>query len=303
MSLNWISLYLEAMAAERGAANNTLLAYGRDLKDFREFVGGAGEMAVATRPDIEAYLESLADAGASTATRARRLSCLRQFYRFLFLENLRNDDPAARIKGPKKRASLPSTLTEADVDALLDAVRHLGKTRSDRCRNTAVLELLYATGLRVSELAGLPLTSVKGDPRMIFVRGKGGRERMVPMSEPARDAVRDWLAERAENKAHDASPWLFPGRAKGAAITRQSVFVMIKSLAVRCGIDPARVSPHVLRHAFATHLLANGADLRAIQSLLGHVDVATTEIYTHVLDARLSQLVQDCHPLATEDTS
>lgn len=301
MSENWISLYLEAMAAERGAANNTLLAYGRDLKDFREFVGGAASMARATRPEIEAYLAHLDENGASVATRARRLSSLRQFYRFLFLENMRDDDPAARIKGPKKRASLPSTLTEADVDALLTEVRRHGKTRIERCRNTALLELLYATGLRVSELAGLPLTSVNGDPRMIFVRGKGGRERMVPMSEPARDAVRDWVAVRQENKGHDASPWLFPGRAAGASITRQSVFVMIKALAAKCGIDPARVSPHVLRHAFATHLLANGADLRAIQSLLGHVDVATTEIYTHVLDARLSQLVQDCHPLAVDD--
>lgn len=297
----WVSRFLEAMQAEQDAAENTLMAYARDLKDFLEF----SERKLLTleslsRDDIEIYLVGLEAEGLAASTRARRLSAVRQLFRFAFLEGWRNDDPAALIRGPKRERHLPNTLSEDDVDLLLDAARHVGKTTADKLRNTCLMELLYATGLRVTELVALPITAARGDPRMILVRGKGGRERMVPLSQPSRDALAIWLVERDASEADkpQKSPFLFPSRGKKGHLTREAFFLLTKDLALMAGLDPAGISPHTMRHAFATHLLANGADLRSIQMLLGHADVATTEIYTHVLEERLKELVFEKHPLA-----
>lgn len=298
MQTNWIELYLEAFVAERNAAQNTLLAYARDLRDFGENLPKGNDFANANRAHIEEYMSHLHDASMSSSTRARKLSAIKQFFRFLFLEGLRTDDPAAQIKGPSSSKKLPDTLSEDDVDALFDAVHAHDKKPAIRARNIALIELLYATGLRVSELVSLPIASTKGDPRMILVRGKGGRERMVPLTDPAREALAAWQDHRNKNKALKASPYLFPARTKTGHLTRQTVFLMIKNRATQAGLDASKISPHVVRHAFATHLLSNGADLRAIQTLLGHADVATTEIYTHILEDRLKSLVLEKHPLA-----
>lgn len=305
-SRNWLALFLEAIQAERDAAANTLTSYGRDLRDFRDFLTARGEdLATADRPDIEAYLSDQADRGMAQATRARRLSAIRQFYRFAFLEGWRTDDPAALIKGPRRKRSLPDSLSEADVDRLLEAAANgPGIAHTDRIRNACLMQLLYATGLRVSELVSLPVAAVRGDPRMILVRGKGGRERMVPLSDPAREALQAWVALRdtieteAATRGRPPSRFLFPARGKRGHMTRERFFLLVKELALLAGLDASRISPHTLRHAFATHLLANGADLRVIQTLLGHASIATTEIYTHVLDARLKQIVFEKHPLA-----
>ena len=232
--------------------------------------------------------------------RARRLSAIRQFYRFAFLEGWREDDPAALIKGPK-RSALPASLSEGDVDRLLEAAGQIGRTEAERLRDVCLMQLLYATGLRVSELVSLPIAAARGDPRMILVRGKGGRERMVPLSPPAREALAAWLAhlDRAnEGPLRPRSPYLFPARGRRGHMTRERFFLLVKDLARFAGLEPRRISPHTLRHAFATHLLAHGADLRVIQTLLGHASIATTEIYTHVLEARLKELVLEKHPLA-----
>lgn len=301
----WISTFLEAQAAELGAAQNTLLAYGRDLKDAAHWASNRGvNFTDATREDLENYLIGCDDEGLSRATRARRLSSLKQLFRFAFEEGWRSDNPALQIKGPGRAKSLPKTLTEAEVDRLLAAGRSTGRTEADRLRNSCLIELLYATGMRVTELVSLPVSATRGDPRMLMVMGKGGKERMVPLSNPARTALTDWLAHRdaveAEQETKGAKPsrFLFPSRGKLGHLTRNRFFLLIKEFAVSAGISPELVSPHTLRHAFATHLLANGADLRSIQTLLGHADIATTEIYTHVLDSRLAELVQQHHPLA-----
>lgn len=301
----WIDPFLEARAAELGAAANTLAAYTRDLNDFTGWLDRkALSLDTATQADIEAYLVDLDAQGLATATRARRLSAIRQLYVFAFEERLREDNPAARIKGPGRTKRLPKTLSEEDVDRLLAAARDTGRTAADRARNTCLMDLLYATGMRVTELVSLPVSAARGDPEMLLVRGKGGKERMVPLSAPARSALTDWLAhrDRAEDAARaegkPASPFLFPSRGKLGHLTRNRFYLLVKEMAVAAGVSPAKVTPHTLRHAFATHLLAHGADLRAIQVLLGHADVATTEIYTHVLDERLRALVEDHHPLA-----
>ena len=301
----WISAFLDAQAAELGAARNTLLAYGRDLGDFVAWLTARGKTPEdAAQADIEAYLIGCDAQGLSRATRARRLSSIRQLYRFAYEEGWRDTNPALRLKGPARERRLPGTLTEAEVDRLLAAAETHGRTGAERLRNTCLMQVLYATGLRVSELVGLPVAAVRGDPRMILVTGKGGRERMVPLSTPARAALVAWLAERdaAEDAARQngarPSRFLFPSASPDGHLTRQAFHGIIKALAVKAGIDPARISPHTLRHAFATHLLAHGADLRVIQALLGHADLATTEIYTHVLDERLRALVHDHHPLA-----
>ncbi|MFC4214945.1 tyrosine recombinase [Pseudophaeobacter arcticus] len=303
--LQWISTFLEAQAAEAGAARNTLLAYGRDLKDAAGWLAhrncGFGQAA---RDDIEAYLISCDAEGLSRATRARRLSAIRQLYHFAFEEGWRADNPAIQIKGPGRAKTLPKTLEVIEVDRLLEAARQTGRKPADRLRNTCLMELLYATGMRVSELVSLPVASARGNPNMLLVQGKGGKERMVPLSPPAREALRVWLLIRDEleekNQAKGApgSKFLFPSRGKEGHLTRHWFYLLIKDLAASGGVDPQKVTPHTLRHAFATHLLANGADLRAIQALLGHADIATTEIYTHVLDARLSELVLQHHPLS-----
>lgn len=303
--LQWISIFLEAQAAELGAATNTLLAYGRDLKDVLAWLDRRKiTFATLTREQIEEYLIHCDAQGLSKSTRARRLSAIRQLYRFAFEEGWRADNPAIQIKGPGRDKRLPKTLDVVEVDRLLAAARATGRSPADRLRNTCLMELLYATGMRVSELVALPVSAARGDPRMLLILGKGGKERMVPLSPPARAALTIWLGERdsAEEKATakgaQASRFLFPSRGKSGHLTRHRFYLLIKELAVAGGVSPAKVTPHTLRHAFATHLLANGADLRSIQTLLGHADVATTEIYTHVLDERLTELVMEHHPLA-----
>ncbi|SIS75043.1 site-specific tyrosine recombinase XerD [Phaeovulum vinaykumarii] len=305
----WISTFLQAQSAERGAARNTLLGYGRDLNDFAGWLAHRGlDMAAAGADHIRDYLISCEAQGLAQSTRARRLSSIRQLYRFAYDEGWRTDNPAQRLSGPGRQRALPRTLSPAEVEALLAAARDTGRTEAERARTTCLIELLYATGLRVSELVGLPVAAVRGDPAMILVRGKGGKERMVPLSGPARTALAEWLALRdaAEEEARLArrappSRFLFPSSGVEGHLTRQGFHALLKDIAARAGIPPARVSPHVLRHAFATHLLEGGADLRAIQTLLGHADLSTTEIYTHVLEDRLRALVLTHHPLARED--
>jgi integrase/recombinase XerD len=301
----WISSFLEARAAELGAARNTQLAYGRDLLDFADWLERRGlALSTADQGAVEGYLIHCDAQGLSKATRARRLSSIRQLFRFAFDEGWRSDNPALRLSGPGKTLSLPKTLSEAEVTRLMEAARARGRNPADRLRDTALFELLYATGMRVSELVSLPVAAVRGDPRMILVRGKGDRERMVPLSAPARTALADWLVHRdAEDEVgrlagRPVSRFLFPGDGREGHMTRQYFHSLVKEVAVLAGISPALVTPHVLRHAFATHLLAHGADLRVIQTLLGHADVATTEIYTHVLDDHLKELVLTRHPLA-----
>lgn len=300
----WISTFLDALAADGAAARNTLLAYGRDLRDLADWAEDRGGLTALTRADLEDYLVALDNQGLARATRARRLSSTRQLYAFAYAEGMRGDDPASRITGPGKAKRLPRVLQLEDVTRLLDTARGHGRTEAERRRNACLIELLYATGMRVSELVSLPVAAVRGDPRMILVRGKGGKDRMVPLSEPARAALAAWLTEwdaqasalRAQRLPEPRH--LFPARGKEGHLTRVAFFLMLKEIALKAGLDPAQVSPHVLRHAFATHLLAGGADLRVIQTLLGHADVSTTEIYTHVLDERLRALVLDHHPLA-----
>ncbi|WP_370303057.1 site-specific tyrosine recombinase XerD [Pseudooceanicola sp.] len=301
----WIATFLDAQAAELGAATNTQLAYGRDLKDFADWLAGrGGDFAGADREMIENYLIDCDAQGLAKSTRARRLSAIRQIYRFAFDEGWRSDNPAIQIRGPGRDQRLPKTLDVPEVDRLLAAARSTGRNQSDRLRNTCLRDLLYATGMRVSELVALPVAAARGDPRMLLVQGKGGKERLVPLSPPARAALSTWLVERdaaedrARAKGQPASRFLFPSHGKSGHLTRHRFYLLIKELAVAGGVSPAKVTPHTLRHAFATHLLANGADLRSIQTLLGHADVATTEIYTHVLDERLAELVHDHHPLA-----
>lgn len=302
---HWISAFLEAQAAELGAATNTQLAYGRDLKDFQEYLSrDAQDFATASRADVESYLVHCDAQGLAKSTRARRLSAIKQLYRFAFEEGLRTENPAIQISGPGQDKRLPKILSEAEVDRLLDAARHSGRSQSDQTRNTCLMELLYATGMRVSELVGLPISATRGDPRLLLITGKGGKERMVPLSPPARVALTEWLQDRdrqdemTRSKRLPISRFLFPSRGKSGHLTRHRFYLLIKEFAVTAGVEPSKVTPHTLRHAFATHLLANGADLRAIQTMLGHADVATTEIYTHVLEERLSELVLDHHPLA-----
>ena len=305
--LDLVSTFLEAQAAELDAAQNTQLAYARDLKDFHGWLGGRSlALLGAEQPDIEAYLVKLDASGLAPATRARRLAAIRQFYRFAFEEGWRGDNPAIRIKGPQRAKRLPKTLSEDDVDRLLGAATTHGRP-GDRLRNTCLMELLYATGMRVSELVSLPVAAARGNPKMLLVRGKGGKERMVPLSPPSRAATAVWIEKRdraeelaGKEKGSAPSRFLFPSRGKSGYLTRHRFYLLIKELAVAAGISPENVTPHTLRHAFATHLLARGADLRAIQTLLGHADIGTTEIYTHVLEERLRDLVLEHHPMATD---
>ncbi|EDZ44588.1 MAG: site-specific tyrosine recombinase XerD [Planktotalea sp.] len=304
----WISTFLDAQAAELGAATNTQLAYARDLKDFAEYLSGRKlSFENAARDHVEAYLIFCDAQGLAKSTRARRLSAIKQLYRFGFEEGWRSDNPAIQIAGPGKDKRLPKTLNMGEVDGLLAAARVVGRSPTDRLRNTCLMELLYATGMRVSELVSLPISAARGNPSMLLIRGKGDKERMVPLSPPARDALTEWLEtlddlqEAGRLKGKAVSRFLFPSRGKEGHLTRHRFYILIKELSVHAGVPPAKVTPHTLRHAFATHLLENGADLRSIQTLLGHADVATTEIYTHVLEARLQELVLQHHPLANDD--
>lgn len=286
------------MTAERGAAENTIAAYRRDLKAYTAFLTGKGVSAeAATTRDIRSYLATFDTARVAPSSAARRLSAIRQFHRFLFVDGIRQDDPTATVDSPRRGRPLPKVLSEAEVDRLLEAAA--AAKGADGVRVRAMIELLYATGLRVTELVSLPISACQRDRQFLIVRGKGGRERSVPLSDPACEAVDAYRTVRAAHIPGDGeSRWLFPSRGVSGHITRQRFGQILKQLAVAAGLDPAKVSPHVLRHAFASHLLANGADLRSVQKMLGHADISTTQIYTHLIDARLQALVADAHPLA-----
>ncbi len=298
MDARHLEAFLEMLAAERGASTNTIEAYQRDLIQCARFLAtrdvafdGAGS------EDLRSYLAALGDTRLSPRTVARRLSALRQFYRFLFGEGLRADDPTVGLEAPRQGRSLPKILSEGEVDAMLKAAH--ARSGPGGARLVALLELLYATGLRVSELVGLPVSAVARDPQVLIVRGKGERERLVPLGDAARQALRAYGVERGRFlRGGEDSRWLFPSRGKDGHLTRHRVAQMLKALAGEAGIDPGRVSPHVLRHAFASHLLNRGADLRSVQKMLGHADISTTQIYTHVLDERLKALVRERHPLS-----
>lgn len=300
-----ISTFLDAQAAELGASENTRLAYGRDLLAFSDWLDATGlSQAEVVEKDIEAFMIACADQGLAASTRARRLSSIRQFYRFAFEEGWRSDNPAIHISGPGQEKRLPKTLSEEETSALLDEARRHGNNTHEQSRTACLLEMLYATGMRVSELVSLPVAAARGDPQMLLILGKGGKERMVPLTPSARLALAEWITHRdtreaaAETEGKAPSRFLFPSSGRSGHMTRQAFHRLLKQLAIAAGIDPTRVTPHVLRHAFATHLLAHGADLRTIQTLLGHANVSTTEIYTHVLEERLRQLVLTHHPLA-----
>lgn len=306
MSAADITLFLDMMAVERGASTNTLEAYRRDLSDFSDDL--TGELNEARTEDVRAYLARLESYGAKASTSARRLSALKQYFQFLYAEGIRGDDPCESLRGPKKPKPLPKVLDEVGVDQLLGQARQACE-RSDltpvkrlkALRMRALLELLYATGLRVSELVGLP-RSVLGHSGHLedafVVRGKGGRERLVPLTPIAKTATAHYLEALDANKKMARSPFLFPANSEDGHLTRQAFARDLKGLGAAAGLDAKTLSPHVLRHAFASHLLAHGADLRTVQSLLGHKDIATTQIYTHVLDERLHGLVTSCHPLS-----
>ncbi len=287
-----VDAFLEMLAAERGAARNTILAYGRDLADFAAFARARGQgVEQADAATLQAYMGAMTAQGLNPRSAARRLSTLRQFHRFLLRDGRRTDDPTTLLDTPRLPQTLPKYLTEAEVDALL-AVAETKPGRPGALAR-AVLEILYASGLRVSELLALPRATLSADAALLLIKGKGGRERLVPLSDRARTAARTLIAE-----TDTASRWLFPGRDPRQPLTRQTFFLMLKQIALEAGLDPARVSPHVLRHSFASHLLAHGADLRSLQMLLGHADISTTQIYTHVQAERLRQLVEAHHPLA-----
>ncbi|HMN38478.1 MAG TPA: site-specific tyrosine recombinase XerD [Hyphomicrobium sp.] len=293
--------FLEMLAAERGAAANTVAAYERDLFDLCAFLQArAISLQEASGKDIQAYIQHLSQQGMAPASRARRLSAIRQLYKFLTGENAVDADPSEGITGPKRARPLPKILSIAEVDRLIAAAQariagQEGHALFRALRLYCLLELLYATGMRVSELVCLPRSVLKGDPRVLTIKGKGGRERLVPLNPAARAALDGYLAVSGR---HDNSRWLFASRSAEGHVTRQGFALDLKDLAQEAGIDPERVSPHVLRHAFASHLLDRGADLRAVQQLLGHADISTTEIYTHVLQERLKRLVNEHHPLA-----
>lgn len=297
-----IEAFLEMMSVERGAADNTLASYRRDLEDASATIRGG--LADATSADIRSYIGSVAARGFAASSQARKLSTLRQFFKFLYAENLRPDDPTGTLDSPRKERSLPKSMAEAETGRLLDraaleaAEADAGGDAAAARRMHALVEVLYATGLRVSELVSLPLTVALRDERFFVVRGKGNKERMVPLSPKAREAMSDWLAERNADPRLKASPYLFPSASESGHLPRQVFARDLKGLAARAGIAASKVSPHVLRHAFASHLLQNGADLRAVQQLLGHADISTTQIYTHVLEERLVRLVNEHHPLA-----
>lgn len=303
-----IESFLEMLASEKGAAENTLQAYRRDLDDFSAFLSTRLRTFAAAEPlDISAYMVSLSQSGLAPASRARRLSSVRQLYKFLAAENIVEEDPSTGIAGPKKARALPKTLSVAEVDHLIETAKRRTENQTGRnlvrtVRFHALIEILYATGMRVTELVSLPRAVLRGDPRVLTIKGKGGRERLVPLNQSARAALdrylnlgvnpEDGVARMLETK------WLFPSKSAEGHLTRQRFAQDLKELALEAGLDPERISPHVLRHAFASHLLDRGADLRAVQQLLGHADISTTEIYTHVLEERLKRLVEQHHPLA-----
>ncbi len=299
------ALFLDMLAAERGAAGNTLQAYRRDLDDYFAFLGetkvGPLQAEAAT---VRAFMASLDMRGLKASSAARRLSAVRQFHKFLYVEGYAGMDPTAAVEGPKRARALPKVLSVEHVDRLLavskEAAENPDASPGERLRAVrmhCLLELLYASGLRVSELVALPKTAARTKDRFLVVRGKGGRERLVPLTEAAREAARGYLAV-LDQHGRAAGPWLFPADSEAGHLTRQAFARDLKGAAAAAGLRADKISPHVLRHAFASHLLQNGADLRAVQQLLGHSDISTTQIYTHVLEERLVRLVNDHHPLA-----
>lgn len=301
-----IELFLDMLAAERGAGENTVAAYRNDLEDLSAHLRAQRVALIdADTDDLRGFLKSLDERGFKASSLARRLSATRQLYRFLYAEGKRGDDPAAVLEGPKRSRPLPKVLSIKEVDGLLVQARSNAENndqpaaqRLRAARLLCLLEVVYATGLRVSELVALPASAARRDQRMLVVRGKGGKERLVPLNQAAKRAMAEYLSLRAEAKADASSKWLFPSFGESGHLTRQHFARDLKALGAACGIDGTRLSPHVLRHAFASHLLHNGADLRVVQTLLGHADISTTQIYTHVLEERLKSLVRDLHPLA-----
>lgn len=296
-----IETFLDALASERGASVNTLMAYRRDLEDLAS--SSRADPAALDVEEIRAYIRAMDRRGLASSSAARRLSAMRQFYLFLYREGLRADNPMANIESPRITRPLPRLLSEKEIDRLLEtaAERAAAEPTLAGLRLKAIIEMLYATGLRVSELISLKRQALRSDQPLLYVRGKGGSERLVPIGERARHAVSDYLAALSKAPRLRASPWLFPSHSASGHLTRIRVQQLLKDLAAAAGIAPAKLSAHKLRHAFATHLLANGADLRAVQKMLGHADIATTQIYTHVLEERLKRLVEETHPLARKD--
>ena len=295
----WAEAFLEMMSVERAAARNTLTAYTRDLTDASGFLAARGrDLADAAMQDVEAYFGDLGVRGLAPATAARRRSAVRQFYRFVLGEGWRADDPSRRVEAPRQGRSLPKVLTRDEMDRLIAAAA--ARDGGQGLRLACMVELAYASGLRISELTSLPLATLAHDPAYVIVKGKGGKARLAPLNDAARTAVKAYLIARPGflPKGDKANPWLFPSRGRGGQLTPRRFAQLLDEAAVAAGVDPARVSPHVLRHAFATHLLEGGADLRVVQTLLGHADIATTQIYTHVAGDRLREVVETKHPLS-----
>jgi integrase/recombinase XerD len=297
-----IESFIDMITAERGASANTVDAYRRDLRDFAlECARSQTGLAAANRADVRRYLERLSAAAMKASSQSRKLSALRRFYLFLFSEGIRQDNPCTAIDSPRQVRPLPKLLSPAEALALVEAARAQTDDSPEAKRLHCIVEMLYASGLRVTELVTLPLAAIRGPQRVLFVRGKGGRERMVPLGEPARQALQTYLQVRSAflSQRHNRGPhYLFPSHGREGHLTRRRCHQLMKLLAGRAGIDPERLSPHVMRHAFATHLVEGGADLRSVQTLLGHADIATTQIYTHVARERLRDVVESAHPLA-----
>lgn len=298
-----LDAFLEMASAERGAARNTLAAYEGDLSDYAAFLAARGrEPATAEAEDVRAHLADLAERGFKASSAARKLSAIRQFHKFLYADGMRPDDPTASLEGPRRGRPLPKTLTPEDLEALIAAAADPGPAPTPRSRLAAarlvcLLELAYGAGLRVSELVGLPRSAARPGASVLAIKGKGGRERLAPLTPIAKQAMTAYLAALEEAGRFAEGPWLFPAPGNSGHLTRQVFARDLKAAAARAGLSPDKVSPHVLRHAFASHLVQNGADLRAVQQMLGHADIATTQIYTHVLDERAKAMVRDLHPL------
>ena len=300
-----IDYFLHAQFAEFKSSENTIFAYRRDLYEFKSQMTKIGKsLTEVEKTDIESFMINLSNKGLAASTRARKISSIKSFYKFLFEEKLRNDNPTLQIKQPKLTNKLPKTLSESDVEKMLQVAKNFGKSDSDKIRNQCLLELLYATGMRVTELLSLPVSVANHNSKMLYITGKGGKERLVPLSIDAQNCLRKWLSEwdkiaKLQKKTNgEEIVYLFPSKKKTGHLTRIWFYKLIKEIALKASLNPMVVSPHTLRHAFATHLLANGADLRVIQTFLGHSDISSTEIYTHVLTHRLKDLVEKHHPLA-----
>ncbi|MDR4308798.1 site-specific tyrosine recombinase XerD [Chelatococcus sambhunathii] len=298
-----VEAFLEMASAERGAAKNTLAAYERDLDDYVSFLAGRGvEPLTASVDDVRAHLAALAAEGFAASSAARKLSAIRQLHKFLYADAIRKDDPTSALDGPRRGRPLPKTMSVEELERLIAAAADPGPEPTPRAKLAAarmvcLLELAYGAGLRVSELVALPRSAARSDAAVVAIKGKGGRERLVPLTPVAKQAMSAYLAALKEMGRAADGPWLFPAGGESGHLTRQVFARELKAAAARAGLSPDKVSPHVLRHAFASHLVQNGADLRAVQQMLGHADIATTQIYTHVLDERARAMVRDLHPL------